>query len=243
MKSLEIDIPVYNEEVDLPKNIPVLFDFFNQTLTNYNWKIVIVNNASTDQTQRVSGELLRRYPKKIEVLNLDRKGRGWALRNAWKKSSADYVSYMDIDLSSDINCFKKMVELLDAGYDLVTGSRNLKESKVIGRTWLRELMSRTYITLVRLTNNTKLSDTQCGFKALRRESFMRIEPLIQNNLWFFDTETVILMEKTGAKVTDIPIKWIDDRHTTVKIARDSWEEFSGLVRLWKTKPWKLITTP
>lgn len=243
MKSLEIDIPVYNEEVDLPKNIPVLFDFFNQTLTNYNWKIVIVNNASTDQTQRVSGELLRRYPKKIEVLNLDRKGRGWALRNAWKKSSADYVSYMDIDLSSDINCFKKMVELLDAGYDLVTGSRNLKESKVIGRTWLRELMSRTYITLVRLTNNTKLSDTQCGFKALRRESFMRIEPLIQNNLLFFDTETLILMEKTGAKVTDIPIKWIDDRHTTVKIARDSWEEFSGLVRLWKTKPWKLITTP
>jgi len=243
MKSLEIDIPVYNEEVDLPKNIPVLFDFFNQTLTNYNWKIVIVNNASTDQTQRVSGELLRRYPKKIEVLNLDRKGRGWALRNAWKKSSADYVSYMDIDLSSDINCFKKMVELLDAGYDLVTGSRNLKESKVIGRTWLRELMSRTYITLVRLTNNTKLSDTQCGFKALRRESFMRIEPLIQNNLLFFDTETLILMEKTGAKVTDIPIKLIDDRHTTVKIARDSWEEFSGLVRLWKTKPWKLITTP
>ena len=243
MKSLEIDIPVYNEEVDLPKNIPVLFDFFNQTLTNYNWKIVIVNNASTDQTQRVSGELLRRYPKKIEVLNLDRKGRGWALRNAWKKSSADYVSYMDIDLSSDINCFKKMVELLDAGYDLVTGSRNLKESKVIGRTWLRELMSRTYITLVRITNNTKLSDTQCGFKALRRESFMRIEPLIQNNLLFFDTETLILMEKTGAKVTDIPIKWIDDRHTTVKIARDSWEEFSGLVRLWKTKPWKLITTP
>ena len=237
MKTLEIDIPVYNEEVDLPKNIPVLVSFFEQTLTDYDWKIVIVDNASTDSTREKIDELSAKYQGKVSGLHLDRKGRGWALRNVWKQSKADYVSYMDVDLSSDINCFPKMLKLLDEGYDLVTGSRNLKQSQVIGRTFLRELMSRTYITLVKLIHGTKLSDTQCGFKALRRSSFVKVEPYILNNLWFFDSELVVIMEKSGFKVCDVPIKWVDDRHTTVKIAGDSWEEFSGLLRLYKTKPW------
>lgn len=242
MTTLEIDIPVYNEEVDLPKNIPVLIEYFDRTLMNYAWKIVIVNNASTDQTRTVSEQLEQNYQDKIKVLNLDRKGRGWALRSAWKQSTADYLSYMDIDLSSDIKCFPEMLKKLNDGYDLVTGSRNLPTSKVIGRTLLREIMSRTYIFLVKLIHGTKLSDTQCGFKALKREPFLKVEPFIQNNLWFFDSELVIILERAGYKVMDIPIKWVDDRHTTVKVARDSWEEFSGLLRLFRTKPWKSITT-
>lgn len=242
MKTLEIDIPVYNEEIDLPKNIPILFEFFSKSLTDYDWQILIVNNASTDQTAKVAANLSQQYPKKVKVLNLDRKGRGWALRQAWLKSSAEYVSYMDIDLSSDITCFRDLLKPLDAGFDLVTGSRNLKESQVIGRTFLRELMSRTYITLVKLIHGTKLSDTQCGFKALRKATFLKVEPLIKNNLWFFDSEMVIILERAGYKVTDIPIKWVDDRHTTVKVAKDSWEEFSGLVRLFRSRPWKLVTS-
>jgi glycosyltransferase involved in cell wall biosynthesis len=237
MRSLEINIPVYNEEVDLSKNIPILYTFCTQYLNCYAWKIVIIDNASKDATWQKVTELKCQYPGKVDGLHLDRKGRGFALRTAWKKSLADYVSYMDVDLASDINSFPQMIKMLDEGYDLVTGSRNCRDSRVIGRTLLREIMSKTYIFLVKLIHGTKLSDTQCGFKALRREAFLKIEPLIVNNLWFFDSEMVIVMERSGFKVGDIPIKWTDDRHTTVKVAKDSWEEFSGLVRLYKTKPW------
>lgn len=242
MTTLEIDIPVYNEEIDLPKNIPILVDFFTKNLTDYDWKIVIVDNASTDATWSIVKELAVKYPTIVSGLNLTKKGRGWALRQAWMKSNAKYVAYMDVDLSSDINCFPEMLKKLEDGYDLVTGSRNLSGSKVIGRTILRNIISRSYIFLVKLIHGTRLSDTQCGFKALKRDVFIKVEPLIKNNLWFFDSELVIILERAGFKVTDIPIKWVDDRHTTVKVARDSWEEFSGLVRLFKTKPWKQVTS-
>ena len=240
MKTLEINIPVYNEEIDLPKNIPILYTFCTQFLNDYDWKIIIVDNASKDSTWQRIEELSKTYPEKVFGLRLDRKGRGWALRQAWTRSQADYISYMDVDLASDINVFPKMVRMLDEGYDLVTGSRNLPTSNVIGRTFLRELMSRTYITLVKIIHGTKLSDTQCGFKALRRSAFIKIEPLVENNLWFFDSEMVIILERGGFKVADLPIKWVDDRHTTVKVANDSWEEFSGLLRLFRNRPWKKL---
>ncbi|MCX6784085.1 MAG: glycosyltransferase [candidate division WWE3 bacterium] len=242
MRRLEIDMPVYNEEVDLPKNIPVLYDFCVANLQNYDWSIKIVDNASKDNTWNVVSELSLKYLGKVSGLKLDRKGRGWALRQAWTTSKADYVSYMDIDLSSDLATFPKLLRLLDDGYDMAVGSRNMRESEVIGRTLLREIMSRTYITLVKLMHGTHVSDTQCGFKALRRSAFIKVEPVIENNLWFFDSEMVILFEKVSFKVKDVPIKWVDDRHTTVKIAKDSYEEFSGLTRLLRTKPWKALTT-
>lgn len=240
MKTLEITIPVYNEEIDIPKNIPILYDFCEKNLQNYDWKIMIVDNASTDATWLKINELSEKHPEKISGLKLDRKGRGWALRNAWKASQAEYVSYMDVDLSSDINYFPKILALLDNGCDLIVGSRNKKQSQVIGRTLLRKIISKTYIALVKIIHQTKVSDTQCGFKALRLESFLKIEPLIENNLWFFDSEMIIIMEKAGFKVTDIPIRWVDDRNTTVKIMKDSWEEFNGLVRLLRNKPWEKL---
>lgn len=242
MKSLEITIPVYNEEIDIPKNIPVLYDFCEKNLRNYCWKIVIVDNASKDSSWSKIKELSEKHPEKIKGLKLDRKGRGWALRNAWKASQAEYVSYMDIDLSSDINYFPKMLALLDNGYDLIAGSRNKKQSQVVGRIFLRKIISKTYMALVKIIHQTKVSDTQCGFKAIRRESFLKIEPLIENNLWFFDSEMILIMEKTGFKVIDIPIRWVDDRNTTVKIMKDSWEEFSGLIRLFRDKPWKKLNS-
>lgn len=240
MKTLEIDIPVYNEERDLPKNIPLIYDFCKENLKNYDWKIVIINNGSTDKTWEEAGKICDNYGQKVARLNLNRKGRGWALRSAWKLSAADYVSYMDIDLSSDINQFLKMIYMLDAGHDLITGTRNRKESQVIGRTFSREIISKSYIALVKIIHKISLSDTQCGFKAVRRGSFLKIESLLENNLWFFDSEMIIIMEKSGFKLGEVPIKWVEDRNSTVKVLKDSWEEFSGLVRLRIKKPWKKI---
>ena len=233
---LSIIITNYNERDYLRSVLLALSKEFDRAKT----EIVVVDNASKDRTFIETVTLMGKYPDKVAAIHLDQKGRGLALRSAWTRSTADYVAYMDIDLSSDVGCFPKMIKLLDEGYDLVTGSRNLRESEVIGRTLLREIMSKTYILLVKLIHGTTISDTQCGFKALSREAFLKVEPVIENNLWFFDSEMVIIMEKAGYKITEIPIKWTDDRHTTVKIAGDSWEEFSGLLRLYKTKPWATI---
>lgn len=240
MKILEITVPVYNEESDLPKNIPKLFSYCEKNLGGYGWKIIIVDNGSKDGTWDEAGKMCELYPERVCRMKLDRKGRGWALRNAWKNSEADIVGYMDIDLSSDINDFSKLVGAIESGCDLAVGSRNMKQSLVVGRTVLRGLMSKSYIFLAKLINGIKISDTQCGFKALDRRAFLAVEPLIMNNLWFFDSEMVIILEKAGFKVRDIPIKWVDDKNSTVKVLKDSWEELSGLLRLRREEPWKKL---
>jgi len=240
-KSIDIVIPIYyGNYSEIGNSLNILHKFLVENMKDYSWNIIIGLNG---QDKNGILNLCKNLTHKHSHVNLSytsTPGRGASLSYCWSNSKSDYVSYMDVDMSSDINYFPKMLAMLNNGYDLITGSRNKKESQVIGRTLLRKIISKTYIALVKIIHQTKVSDTQCGFKALRRESFLKIEPLIENNLWFFDSEMIIIMEKAGFKVADMAIRWMDDRNTTVKIMKDSWEEFSGLIRLFRNKPWKKL---
>src|SRR5918996_4982135 len=175
--SVDIVIPVYNEEQDLPKSIKKLTEFLKVHL-NHPWRIVIADNASTDGTHAVSQRLCREQPG-VEYLYLPQKGRGRALRTAWMASTADIVGYMDVDLSTDPAHFPQLIKALESGYHIAVGSRLSKESQVI-RSSKREFISRSYNLMIKSLFFTSFPDAQCGFKALTRQAAQSIVPKVQN---------------------------------------------------------------
>lgn len=237
--SVEIAIPVYNEEETLRRCIEeVLVATRSERFSGYRITLTIVNNASTDNTLKIANELAKEH-EGIKIMDLPQKGRGMALRRCWKESSAQILAYMDADLSADLKYLGPLLDVIAKGNaEIAIGSRLVKGAKVTGRTISREVMSRTYNALIRLIFQTTFSDAQCGFKAIKKEAFHELASRIQNQNWFFDSEMLIIAQKLGMRIAEIPLVWHDDPSSTVKIARTAGEDLLGLIRLWRTKPWK-----
>ena len=226
--SVDVVVPVYNEEAALPGSIERLTEYLAGHLSN-SWRVTIADNASTDGTGAVSRELSSAYPN-VHYYYLPQKGRGRALRAAWLESDADIVSYMDVDLSTDLSHFPQLVESLESGYDVAVGSRLSRDSQVT-RAFKREFISRSYNVLIKSLFFTPFPDAQCGFKALTRQAAQAIIPSIENNNWFFDTELLIIAAKRGYRIKSIPVKWDDDPTSTVNITSTAVEDIKGLLRL------------
>lgn len=226
--SVEIVIPVYNEEVALASCVDRLRAFL-ETEFDHDWRIIIANNGSTDRTLGVA-EKLAAADNRLQVMSLPRKGRGLALRAAWGQSSADIVSYMDVDLSTNLRYFPLLVEGLRCGYDIAVGSR-LMQASMVARRLKREILSRGFNFLIRLLFRTKFSDAQCGFKALRRQAAQLLVPHIANNRWFFDAELLILAEKNNFRIFEAPVEWMEDLDSRVQLTSTALEDLKGLARM------------
>lgn len=237
MTKVDVVIPVYNEENDLPKSIPELRAFLRSDAFPYEWTIVIADNASTDNTPAVSRRLEEEYGEVVYV-RIERKGRGFALKQVWGASTADVMSYMDVDLSTGLEAFPQLIKAVaDDGYGVSTGSRLARKSKV-DRSLQRTVLSRGYNLIIKTIMWTRFSDAQCGFKAISREVAQRVLPLIQNDNWFFDTELLVLAEKMGYRIKDIPVRWVEDPDTRVKIGSTVSEDLKGLWRMRRERPWR-----
>lgn len=238
MTKVDVVVPVYNEEKDLPKSIPELRAFLRGGTFPYDWQILIADNASIDDTPAVSRKLEEEYPGEVTYVRIERKGRGYALKQVWGASTSDVMSYMDVDLSTGLDAFPPLIKAVaEDGYGVSTGSRLARKSKV-SRSLQRTALSRGYNLIIKATMWTKFSDAQCGFKAINREVAGRVLPLIQNNNWFFDTELLVLAEKMGYNIKDIPVVWDEDPDTRVKIGSTVSEDLKGLWRLRRERPWR-----
>lgn len=227
--TVEIVIPVYNEERALPGSIATLSEYLS-TYFPYHWSITIANNASTDGTLAVARQLAADNPR-VGVLHLDRKGRGRALKAAWLASDADIVAYMDVDLSTNLQSFLPLVAPLATGHsDLAIGSRLLKGA-VVTRQWKREVISRCYNLLIKLFFRNRFSDAQCGFKAAKHSVARQLLPEVENNEWFFDTELLLLAEQHNLRIYEVPVDWIEDLDSRVKIVSTAMEDIKGLLRV------------
>ena len=227
--SIDIVIPVLNEERALPRCVTTLREFLADSIPNP-WRIIIADNGSDDSTPEVSRQLAKEYPQ-VAYLRMEQRGRGRALRRAWLESQADLVSYMDVDLSTDLSAFSPMVQALEEGHHLAIGSRLAKGARVSHRTFKREAISRSYNLLVKAMFFTRFTDAQCGFKALTRAAAQALVPHVVDTGWFFDTELLILAEKRGFRIKDIPVTWTDDPDTRVKVVRTALADLRGLLRL------------
>ena len=233
--SLDVVIPVYNEERDLAPNITKLRDFLVQSCP-YRWRVVIANNASTDHTLEIAQALAEQYPGEVTYIHLEEKGRGRALKRAWLASTADVVCYMDVDLSTNLRHLMPLVEPIFAGrYHIAIGSRLMPGARVT-RQLKREVISRAYNLIIKLMfPRRRFSDAQCGFKALSRQAVQDLVPYIQDNHWFFDSELLLRAEQCGYKIWEVPVEWIEDLDSRVKIIPTAIEDLKGLWRVRTTK--------
>ena len=229
--TVDIVIPVLNEEVALPVCIEKLFAFIAEH-PERDWRIVVADNGSTDRTAEIAAELSEKHSN-VSVTHLELRGRGRALKQAWGLSDADVRLYMDVDLSTDIKSLPDLVAAIaDEGHEVAIGSRLTKGSKVVGRTLKREITSRGYNILIHMFFPlTKWKDAQCGFKAVSRKAAENVVPLVKDNAWFLDTELLLLADKAGYSIKEIPVHWEDDPDTRVKIISTAWEDVKGLLRL------------
>lgn len=237
--SVEITIPVYNEEKELDKNISVLSSFCTKKLTNYDWHITIADNASTDNTPIIASAIEKKNLQ-ISHFRLEQKGRGRAVKRVWVESGKDLCVYMDLDLSTDLVHLPKLLLALQNGFDIAIGSRLAKGAKVEGRTLIREITSRVLnFFFIQFFFQTHFTDAQCGFKAVTKKVVEQLIPKIKDNEWFFDGELLIVGEKSGFKIYEEPVHWVDNPGSTVRLISTIWGDLMSIKRLLKTKPWKI----
>ena len=226
---VDVVIPVYNEEADLARSVRRLDEFLARDFP-MSARITIVDNASTDSTRAIAMRLAEELPR-VEVLHLDEKGRGRALRAAWSTSDAQVLAYMDVDLSTDLRALHPLVAPLLSGHsDVAIGSRLLPSSKV-RRGLKREVISRAYNAILHATLRTRFRDAQCGFKAIRADAAARLVPLVQDQEWFFDTELLVLAERSGMRIHEVAVDWADDPDSRVDIVQTAVADLRGVVRL------------
>jgi glycosyltransferase involved in cell wall biosynthesis len=229
--TVEVVIPVLNEEHSLPSCVESLTTFLGNNLEQHACKITIADNGSTDGTLDVAKRLSADDSSHVGYTHLDVRGRGLALRKAWLESEADVVSYMDVDLSTELAAFPVLVDsIVRDGYHVAFGSR-LARGANTRRSFKREFISRSYNTIIRLGMRTRFHDAQCGFKAVSREAARVLVPAVVNNHWFFDTELLVIADRRGFRMKEIPVEWYEDPDTRVKTAQTSIEMLKGLARL------------
>jgi len=227
--SVDVIIPVYNEEADLAASVLRLERFLSETFP-YDFGIVIADNASTDATAEIAERLAERHPS-VRAVHLEAKGRGRALRQVWLASEADVVAYMDVDLSTDLKALLPLVAPLVSGHsDIAIGTRLARGSRVV-RGPKREFISRSYNLILRTALRASFSDAQCGFKAMRRDVARQLLPLVADNNWFFDTELLVLAQRAGLRIHEVPVDWTDDPGSTVDIVATATEDLKGVWRL------------
>ena len=226
---IDIVIPVYNEERDLGPSVRRLHDYLGSDFP-FPTVITIADNASRDGTLAVAQSLANELTR-VRVVHLDKKGRGRALRAAWLQSDARVVAYMDVDLSTDLNALLPLVAPLLSGHsDIAIGSRLARGARVT-RGPKREIISRCYMLVLRLALGAHFTDAQCGFKAARASVAKQLLPLVKDEAWFFDTELLILAQRAGMRVHEVPVDWTDDPDSRVAIMRTAMEDLRGVARL------------
>ncbi|WP_336047677.1 dolichyl-phosphate beta-glucosyltransferase [Streptomyces sp. CA2R101] len=226
---LDVVVPVHNEERDLEPCVRRLHDHLARTFP-YGFRITIADNASTDRTPEVAA-LLDDAIDEVTAVRLEQKGRGRALRTVWSLSEAPVLAYMDVDLSTDLNALLPLVAPLISGHsDLAIGSRLNRSARVV-RGPKREFVSRMYNLILRGSLAARFSDAQCGFKALRGDVAARLLPMVEDTGWFFDTEMLVLAERAGLRIHEVPVDWVDDPDSTVQLVRTAADDLKGVWRV------------
>ena len=226
---IEIVVPVYNEERALSASIHRLRAYLEAEMP-FAWRITIADNGSTDATPEIAAALATGLSG-VDVLECEARGRGRALRAAWLRSAADVVCYMDVDLSTDLRALLPLIAPLVSGHsDVAIGSRLAPGARVV-RGRRREVVSRLYNRLLHATLAARFTDAQCGFKAMRGDAARRLLPDVRDDAWFFDTELLMLAQRSGLRIHEVPVDWVDDPDSRVDVVRTALDDLRGIARL------------
>ncbi|MEK7189907.1 MAG: glycosyltransferase [Patescibacteria group bacterium] len=248
MPSINLTIPLYNEQTVLAENVAKILNFIHNLPAEldeiasvaslsrndqYEWRIILADNDSTDNTPMIAKSLEKKYHKKVDYLRLDKKGKGLAIKTAWQKFPADYYIFMDADLSTDLSTLPRLIEELKNGAGIVIGSRYLPNSQT-NRSLLRLFVSKISLWFISKWLKLPLTDFTCGFKGVNQKIVQNILPLIKNQQWFFDTEMLCHTKRAGYTIKEIPVIWTETlnqkRKSKVGLIKVGWEYLKEVIK-------------
>ena len=229
MKKILLMLPAYNEEEILEKSILELYSFFKKNIKKYKWEILISDNNSKDKTLEIAKKLSKKY-KEIDFVHLNEGPKSNSIKKAWQSKDADIYMYMDADLSTDIKHIPQLIEAIEQGYDIATGSRISKDSK--SSKIFRKIISKTLKLIIRTLFSINLPDFQCGFKAINKKIQKKILPKMKAlNHGFMDTEMLIIASRKGYKIKEFPVDWEDIRESKVQVFNDILDTSKNILRI------------
>uniref|UniRef100_A0A7C3UB83 Glycosyltransferase family 2 protein n=1 Tax=Geoglobus ahangari TaxID=113653 RepID=A0A7C3UB83_9EURY len=227
---ISVILPAYNEAKRLKDSVEKIVEYLKENVSEF--EIIIAEDGSRDGTDKIAKELAERYKFIRHLHSKERLGRGKALNNAIRNAKYEFVLYMDVDLSTDLKHIGDVLKALNDGYDIAIGSRLLSESDA-ARPLYRDIPSRIYNFLVRFLLGSKIRDHQCGFKAFRKSRIIKLLDKIKDNHWFWDTEILVLAQRKGLKIAEIPVKWRHSGKSKVNLTKDSIYMFKNIIRMMK----------
>ena len=230
MATVDLVIPVYNEEQVLAQSVATVLEWCDGH-PEHEWRVLVANNASTDGTLALARGLEQEQPGRVAVLDVPVKGRGIALRTAWLTSEADVSAYMDVDLSTDIEHLPELVDPIAAGDVDVTYGTRLDPRSQTTRQLFREVVGRGYVFVFQTLLGLRVTDAQCGFKAMSRDATREILPLVLHTHWFWDTEMLMVAQENRYRMRAVPVKWIEDTDSSVAVVDTALDDLRGIWRL------------
>lgn len=236
---LSIVVPAYNEERRLPATLHAILEFLEAQ--SFDAEIIIADDGSSDRTRQVV-EQMKAEHSNLSLLTLDHRGKGYAVRSGALAARGNYVLLCDADLAVPIEEWHKLQPYLSQGYHVVIGSREGLGAKRLGEPRYRHFMGRVFNAVVRLIALGGIQDTQCGFKAFHHEASEHIFRSVQlygadakvvqgAAVTAFDVEALFLARKLGYRIKEIPVLWRYGVETKVDPLRDSWRNFSDVLRV------------
>lgn len=224
---LSIIVPVYNEEKRMKKGVEKIFRFIDEQ--KFTVECIIVNDGSTDITLQMLQAL--KHPS-LKIISYERnRGKGYAVRKGIKSAKGEYRLFLDIDMSTPIEEFHKFLPFLKR-YDVVIGSRRVRESKIlVHQPFLRERMGAVFTFLSATILSVAVSDFTCGFKCFSKKASQIVFSLGSLDGWGFDSEIIFLSQKKGFAIKEVPVVWKNDTQTRVVLLKDVFLSFWDLLTI------------
>jgi dolichyl-phosphate beta-glucosyltransferase len=214
---LSLIVPCFNEERRLPASLARIEEYLEGT--GYSYEVLLIDDGSADRTAEVARETAARNERFQVHRYEENRGKGFAVAYGGRLARGRWVLFSDADLSTPLYELEKLIPYLERGYDVVIGSRALKDSELkIRQPWWRERAGRVMNLLIRRASGLRFKDTQCGFKLFSRQAARDIFPNLTVRRWMFDVEALILARKLGYDVADVPITWINSGESRVKLS-------------------------
>ena len=232
---LSVIIPAYNEQSRIADSLYEIKDYLSEQ--PYRSEIIVVDDGSNDLTTEIVkfidiyGKEINEHDEGTLMENHKNVGKGYSIARGMMRASGDIILFTDADLSTPISEVPKLLACFDEGYDVAIGSRNMQDSKVEKKPWYRNLMSSLFNSAVRLISIRGINDTQCGFKAYRREVAHQVATLQRIYGFGFDVEHLYIAKKSGYKIKEVGVEWHHKEGSTVDPLPDAITMFLDLLRI------------
>jgi dolichyl-phosphate beta-glucosyltransferase len=228
---LSIVIPAFNEEQRLPKSLERIGAYLKSR--SLRAEVLVVDDGSTDATAKIVEAFRGSFPELRLISNDRNHGKGFSVRRGMLEARGEIALFTDSDLSTPIEEADKLLALLRGNaYDGAIGSRAVDRSLIeIHQPALRERAGIFFNCIVRWTTGLPFQDTQCGFKAFRREKSCVIFDRQRTEGFGFDPEILFLAQREGLRVVEVPVRWGHNPATKVNMFRDSLRMFVDLLAI------------